>query len=51
MEFILEIHCLKNVTGVPAGIASANISLVSSVATGVIKEVLKTPGNKKKKHN
>ena len=38
------------VTGVPVTIASASFSLVFSLATGIIKNLLKITRNKKKKH-
>ena len=34
-----------------AGIASANFSLAFSISTGIVKKLLKTAKNKKKKHN
>ena len=35
----------------PVGIASAGFTIVFSLATGIIKKILKTTRNKKKKHN
>ena len=35
----------------PVGIASAGFSIVFSLATGIIKKLLTTTGNKKKKHD
>ena len=37
--------------GTPVGIASASLSLTFSLSTGIVKELLKTTRNKKKKHN
>ena len=39
------------VIGAPVGMESANFSLSFSVSTGIIKKLLKTTRNKKKKHN
>ena len=39
------------VAGVPVGIASASFILAFSVFTGIVKKLLKTTRNKKKKHN
>ena len=39
------------VAGIPVGIASASISLTFSLCTGLVKKLLKTTKNKKKKHN
>ena len=39
------------VTGTPVGIASASLSLTSSLSTELAKELLKTTRNRKKKHN
>ena len=39
------------VIGAPAGIVSANFSLTFSISTGIIKKLLKTTRNKKKKYN
>ena len=36
--------------GAPVGIASAGFAIVFSLATGIIKKLLKTTRNKKKKH-
>ena len=38
------------VVGAPVGIASAGFTIVFSLATGIIKKLLKTTRNKKKKH-
>ena len=39
------------VVGAPVGIASAGFTIVFSLATGIIKKLLKTTRNKKKKHD
>ena len=39
------------VTGTPVGIVSASFSLAFSISTGIIKKLLKTTRNKKKKQN
>ena len=39
------------VIGAPVGIVSASFSLAFSISTGIIKKLLKTTRNKKKKHN
>ena len=39
------------VAGIPVGIASASISLTFSLCTELVKKLLKTTKNKKKKHN
>ena len=39
------------VIGAPVGMESASFSLSFSVSTGIIKKLLKTTRNKKKKHN
>ena len=39
------------VIGAPVGIANARYSLAFSISTGIIKKLLKTTRNKKKKHN
>ena len=39
------------VVGVPVGTASAGLPIVFYLATGIIKKILKTTRNKKKKHN
>ena len=40
-----------SIIGAPAVIASANFSLIFSLTTGIIKKLLQTTINKKKKHN
>ena len=37
--------------GAPVGMTSASFSLECSITTGILKKLLKTSGNKKKKHN
>ena len=39
------------VVGAPVGIAGAGFIIVFSLATGIIKKLLKTTRNKKKKHD
>ena len=39
------------VTGAPVGIVSESFSLAFSIFTGIVKKLLKTTRNKKKKHN
>ena len=39
------------VVGTPVGIASASLSLTFSLSTGIVKKLLKTTRDKKKKHN
>ena len=39
------------VIGAPVGIASASFSFAFSVTVGIVKKLLKTTRNKKKKHN
>ena len=48
---IISIASFTTVIGAPVGIASASFSLVFSISTGIIKKLLKTTRNKKKKHN
>ena len=47
----ISIASFATVIGAPAGIGSASFSLAFSIFTGIIKELLKTTVNKKKKHN
>ena len=42
---------IATVIGVPVGIVSANFSLAFSIFTWIVKNILKTTRNKKKKHN
>ena len=39
------------VIGIPVGLASASLSLTSSLCTGLVKQLLKAARNKKQKHN
>ena len=47
----ISIASFETVIGTPVGIASASLSLTFSLSTGIVKKLLKTIGNKKKKHN
>ena len=47
----ISIVSFANVIGAPVGIVSASFSLAFSMSTGIIKNLLKTTRNKKKKHN
>ena len=47
----ISVTSFATVFGVPVGIASASFSLVISSSTGIVKKLLKTTRNKKKKHN
>ena len=47
----ISIISFTSVIGVPAGIASASFTLAFSLATGIIKKLLKVARKKKKKHN
>ena len=47
----ISIVSFANVIGAPEGIVSASFSLAFSMSTGIIKNLLKTTRNKKKKHN
>ena len=46
-----KILIVLNVVGAPVGIASAGFTIVFALTTGIIKELLKTTRNKKKKHD
>ena len=46
----VSIAQFASVIGAPVGIVSASFSLAFSISTGIIKKLLKTTGNKKKKH-
>ena len=47
----IYIASFATVIGAPVGIASAIFSLAFSISTGIVKKLLKTTRNKKKKHN
>ena len=47
----ITIAPFATVTGTPVGIVSASFSLAFSISTGIIKKLLKTTRNKKKKQN
>ena len=47
----ISIASFATVIGAPVGIVSASFSLAFSISTGLIKKLLKTTRNKKKKHN
>ena len=47
----ISIASFATVIGTPVGIASASLSLTFSLFTGLVKKLLKTRRNKKKKHN
>ena len=47
----ISVASFATVIGAPVGIVSASFSLAFSMFTGIIKNLLKTSGNKKKKHN
>ena len=47
----ISIASFATVIGAPVGIISASFSLAFSISTGIIKKLLKTTRNKKKKHN
>ena len=47
----VSIASFATVTGAPVGIVSTGFSLAFPISTGIIKKLLKTTRNKKKKHN
>ena len=47
----ISIASFATVIGAPVGMASANFSLAFSISTGIVKKLLRTRWNKKKKHN
>ena len=47
----VSICSFTSVVGAPVGIASANFTLIFSPTTGIIKKLLSTTRNKKKKHD
>ena len=46
----ISIISFASITGAPIGIASASVSIVFSLTTGIIKKLLKTTRNEKKEH-
>ena len=47
----ISIASFATVIGTPVGTASASLSLAFSLSTGLVKKLLKTTRNNKKKHN
>ena len=47
----ISIASFANFVGTPVRIMSASCSFACSIATGIVKKLLKTTRNKKKKHN
>ena len=47
----ISIASFATVIGVPVGIASTSFSLAFSISTGIVKKLLKTLRNKRKKNN
>ena len=47
----ISVASFATVIRIPVGIASASIGLAFSLSAGLVKNVLKTMGDKKKKHN
>ena len=47
----VSIASFASVIGAPVGIVSAGFSIAFSISTGIIRKLLKTIWNKKKKHN
>ena len=47
----ISIASFTTVIGTPVGIASASLNLTFSLSTEIVKKLLKTTRNKKKKHN
>ena len=50
-KYIASIGSFATVIGAPAGMVSASFILAFSISAGIIKELLKTIRNKKKKQN
>ena len=50
-KYIASIRSFATVIGAPAGMVSASFILAFSISAGIIKELLKTIRNKKKKQN
>ena len=47
----VSIISFTSIIGVPAGIASASFALIFSITAGIIRKLLSTTINKKKKHD
>ena len=47
----VSIILFTSIVGAPIGIASASLTLIFSVTTGIVKKLLNIPRNKKKKHD
>ena len=47
----MSIISFTSIVGAPVGIAGAGFTLISSLTTGIIKKLLSTARNKKKKHD
>ena len=47
----ISIASFATIIGAPVGIASASFGFAFSITTGIMKKLLKTTQNKKKKHN
>ena len=47
----ISIISVTSIVGAPVGIASANLTLIFSLATGIVKKLLNITRNKKKKHD
>ena len=47
----VSIISFTSIVGAPVGIASANLTLFFSLATGIVKKLLNITRNKKKKHD
>ena len=47
----ISIASFAAVIGAPVGMMSASFSLAFLITTGIVKKLIKTTGNKKKKHN
>ena len=47
----ISVASFATVIAAPVGIVSASFSLAFSISTGIVKKLLKTTRNKKKKHN
>ena len=47
----VSIISFTSITGAPVGIASASLTLIFSLTTGIVKKLLNITRNKKKKHD